>query len=80
MMSGSSLTTFQSKTLKMSSAQAENRCQSCRGVPSKAQMIGMGYCLAISATTSQRRALSWVSASSPMMQVQIVRRRSAAVA
>ena len=78
-MSGSSLTTFQSKILKMSSAQSENRCQSSGGVPSIAQMIGMGYCLAMSATTSQRPALAWLSTSSAMMSAHVVRSRPAAL-
>ena len=42
-MTGVSRATFHSKALKKSSAQSENSCQSWRGAPSSAQMIGIGY-------------------------------------
>src|SRR5271157_5111658 len=40
MMTAASLATFQLKTLKMSSAQSENSCQSWRGAPIICELLG----------------------------------------
>src|ERR1044072_3347576 len=56
-MTASSFTTFQSKTLKTSSAQSENRCQSPDGGPRIAQIIVMGYRLATSAAAPARTGM-----------------------
>jgi hypothetical protein len=47
-------------------------------VPSRAQMIGIGYSRAISVTTSQRPVPVWRSTSSVMTSTTVVRSRAVA--
>ena len=76
-MAGPSLAMFQSNNFLMSSVHAENSCQCSRGTPSSAQMIGVGYRRAISATTSHFPLAAIGSTSSVMTSSMSVRSRSA---
>ena len=67
------------KALLMSSAQLENRCQSSRGAPSSAQMIGTGYWASdVGDHVAAACGVAGRSISSVMTSTHAVRIRSAA--
>ena len=76
-MASCSAAACQPNVFMMSSVQSENSFQSRRSVPSSAQMIGIGYCWAMSVTTSHRPCAVSGSTSSPITAWIVGRIRAA---